>query len=210
MFNDILTGKASLEEKPKSADPYREESVPDITATCNRCHKAFLTKAGTSPAYCGPCKAIVAQSNAALSAQQFANVNANIRSSDNGYRILRVGIMIVIGIGLAIFKSGMRHSYEQDTRSYDYEPSYTSTPAYSSHYSSDPFAVRVKEFANQMCSCSDLRCASSVLAQFETWTHTQDTSRASDEAASAAADDAIRMIECKSKLESSSDRANGR
>jgi hypothetical protein len=101
MFNEILMGKASLENKPK--DPYREPEVPDVSIACDQCRKPF-TKKATSPAVkCVQCH----MDNAALEAAQH-NVYAPI-GDDAGTRVMKVFLWIGVVIVLAVIKWQIRY-----------------------------------------------------------------------------------------------------
>lgn len=94
MFNEILTGKASLENKPKE-DPYREPSVPDVSIACDQCRKPF-TKKATSPATkCVQCH----MDNAAMENAQM-NMYATPVKDDSGMAVLKVfgyiGLVILL------------------------------------------------------------------------------------------------------------------
>jgi hypothetical protein len=104
MFNEILTGKASLENKPKE-DPYRVQSVPDVTVPCDQCRKNF-TKKATSPATkCVQCH----MDNAAREAALAQNTYASPASSDPGMQVLKIFGYIALVALLIYLKWQIRH-----------------------------------------------------------------------------------------------------
>lgn len=101
MFNEILTGKASLENRPK--DPYREPEVPDVSVPCDQCRKPF-TKKATSPAVkCVQCH----MDNAALEAAQHNMYASPV--DDSGTRVMKVFLWIGVVILLGFIKYKIRY-----------------------------------------------------------------------------------------------------
>lgn len=101
MFNEILTGKASLEQKPE--DPYRQPQVPDVTIDCDQCRKKFTKKANSPATKCVDCHL----SNAAL--ENANNTYASPVHDDAGWRVMKVFIYIGVIVLLAIIKYNLRH-----------------------------------------------------------------------------------------------------
>lgn len=103
MFNEILTGKASLEDKPKE-DPYRAQHVPDVTIPCDQCRRTF-TKKATSPAKkCVQCHMDNAAREAALHQAAYASPPRN-----DGMQVLKVFGYIALFILLIWVKWQIRH-----------------------------------------------------------------------------------------------------
>lgn len=96
MFNEILTGKASLETKPK--DPYREPDVPDVTVPCDQCRRTFTKKATGPATKCVQCH----MDNAAREAALTQNAYASPEATDAGWRVTKaflwIGLVVLLGI----------------------------------------------------------------------------------------------------------------
>jgi hypothetical protein len=90
MFNEILTGKASIEHTPPVAPPVQAPAPSRV-----------------SPA---------ALANAEASARAFAESEAQRRRAQNSHRILAVAAAVVASLGFAMFRWGMRDAYEKDLR----------------------------------------------------------------------------------------------
>lgn len=168
MFNDILTGKASLEPTPEGdgGGPYRKPQVPQVSVTCVDCKKPYAVPANTPPGRCALCHVRFAEANTPM------NVRANDwqERQDQSHRVFRVVVGIAIAVGVAIFRVGMRHSMEEDARgSYSYqEPVYDDKP-YDPALEPDVFSAKISSFADQMCACADRDCAWRVENDFELW-----------------------------------------
>jgi len=93
MFNEILTGQASLEPKPATGGPYRENEVPNENRTCARCHGAFVVPATSTAQTCVSCQ---------LSAAQAASPPANYNSYDYDLRPKRDYTFVYIRIAIAV------------------------------------------------------------------------------------------------------------
>lgn len=195
MFNEILTGKASLEEKPAAADPYREPSVPDVSMTCPDCHKTFTTKVGSGATKCAVCHVLSAQAATAASGHTYENVHeAHLRSGTNA-KLVSLLVTVGLGIGLVIFKYQMRKQSREDL----YSPRAVDDSAY--NVSRDPFVESVAGHRREMCSCSDLACSRVVQAKFENWLRSQHQMPMDDATLDAAAVETSRYTECMTRLE---------
>lgn len=93
MFNEILTGQASLEPKPATGGPYRENDVPNETRTCVRCRAAFMVPATSGAQTCVSCQ---------LSAAQAASPPVNYNSYDYDLTPKRDYTFLYIRIAIAI------------------------------------------------------------------------------------------------------------
>ena len=193
MFNEILTGQASLEQKAVVADPYRQESIPQITLTCVDCAKTYPANIGTPPGRCGACHVRFAEANAAASARAYAGVQDGIERRKRNAWLLRTAALTVCGIALALFKLGMRHQMAEDARQAAGVSGHESTASF------DPYAMQADDFARTMCACHDASCAQDTLVQFERWTRATPSPTDSDalDAASAAT---AKLGDCYAKL----------
>src|SRR6185312_6104059 len=108
MFNEILTGKSSLEPARTAESPYRTESVPQISLTCVDCHAHYLAPVGTPPGRCGACHvALVARNQAASQAALYGSLAA-IDERRRGYRWMRWALLATVSVTLGLIKMQMR------------------------------------------------------------------------------------------------------
>ncbi len=119
MFNEILTGKASLDPSTKSTDPFR---TPGEVATiqCNSCNQHFPANQAVF-GHCRDCTRAAREPLAVLAAQeqsarQFAEVRAHEEHLQRNAWILRAVVMVILAIGLAVFRFGMRSQMQEDAR----------------------------------------------------------------------------------------------
>lgn len=175
MFNEILTGKASLE--PKSAPP---PTAP--------------------PAPAAPVPAAVVQANQAQSAAALHAASLGARRNDASHNLFRVIVLVVVAIGLGFFRYGMRKQEREDAaqaagyRNYgEYERERAAV------YPTDEYSYKVSQFADEMCRCSDLACSRDVLAQFSRYLRSGTPS--DDKASESVAADSQRLYDCAAKFE---------
>ncbi|HEY4176210.1 MAG TPA: hypothetical protein VGM90_05245 [Kofleriaceae bacterium] len=93
MFNEILTGKATLEPKPPMGGPYREPEVPNEQRSCARCRHPFVVPATSAAQTCVSCQ---------LSLAQASSPPANYNSYDYDLRPKRDYTFVYIRIAIAI------------------------------------------------------------------------------------------------------------
>lgn len=105
MFNEILTGKASLENKPRE-DPYREQSVPDVSILCDQCRKTFTKKANSPATKCVQCHMDNAARDAALLQ---TNAYASSEASDATWQVVKIFLYIGLVALLIFLKWQIRH-----------------------------------------------------------------------------------------------------
>lgn len=118
MFNEILTGQKSIEEKPAPIDtsPYRLPGELPPTLNCLRCQKSFPA----TQAIGGMCRTCAPNTDAVL-----ASMRSNQRVSyvDQGEeernrvvtgKVIAIAITLVIAIGLAFFRYNMRRQFRED------------------------------------------------------------------------------------------------
>lgn len=161
MFNEILTGKSTLERAPEQASPYRTESVPQISLTCVDCAAHYQAPVGTPVGRCGPCHLAMASrnqaaSNAALQAS-FAAINARRR----GHRWMRWAMLALLGVALSLIKRQMRKDFAES------QP--RAQPVY---IQEDPYVTKLWSFKYEMCACADAACRSTVRAKWMNWQNT--------------------------------------
>jgi hypothetical protein len=179
VFNEILTGKATLE--PPRMTVEQVAALPDVTHSCVRCTKQYTAKASSPPGHCSACNAIVVQENAAESARAYNAAAANIRSSQASVRLIKVLFVIAISIVFGFIKYSMRKQMREDnaaaaSRNYEYTPSYD-----------DEYSTQIRYFSNDMCSCQDAACASQVRNRFQVWQRRQGGATESSQEAAAPA-----------------------
>jgi len=98
MFNEILTGRATLEPAPPTGGPYREPDVPTEKRSCASCRHTFTVPVTSSAQSCVSCQ---------LAAAQAASPRVNYESPDynigpaRDYTILYIRIAIAIMVAIA-------------------------------------------------------------------------------------------------------------
>ncbi len=201
MFNEILTGKASLEVKPPPADPYREESVPaEITLKCLRCSKDYAAKGGAPAGNCGACNAIIAQQNAAASAAAMYEAELQFNKNEASHGVMKLLLFIGFLVVVAFIRHQMRKAQREDAAVAAGYSSYNEYQTESAMvYPSDDFSRRVNSLASDMCSCQDLACGRNVYAQYSRYVKSNAPS--DDKASESAAQDALKLADCLATLE---------
>jgi hypothetical protein len=191
VFNEILTGKATLEPPPSPVQPGVVHL--DVEHSCVRCTKSYLAKSGSAPAHCPSCHAIVVQENAAESARAYNAAAANIRSSEASVRLFKLLLVIAAAIVFGFIKYSMRKQMRDDNAAAAARYShYDDTPAY------DEYSSTVEDFSREMCRCSDAMCASQIRNRFQMWQRRQ---AGVEESSMQAAEPALqRMASCLADL----------
>jgi hypothetical protein len=203
MFNEILTGKASIEPKPAPLAPYREPGpVPPVTKTCVTCSTPYHAPASSPPGLCGRCNLEIAEANARVDRLGYLAGEEQARRAANSHRIMGIVLTVLVAGGLLIFKFGMRSQMREDAAQ---AAGYSSYGQYESVrdqiYVSDDYSYRVDSFADDMCVCSDLACARNVQAQFKNFLRSGEAAPSDDRSEASARESTIRMAECQQKLE---------
>ncbi|HEY4057965.1 MAG TPA: hypothetical protein VGM39_15225 [Kofleriaceae bacterium] len=98
MFNEILTGKATLEPKPPMGGPYREPEVPNESRRCAHCRQAFAVPVTSHAHTCVTCQ---------LAAAQAASLPVNYNSypapqRDYTFLYLRIALAVMGLIAAAV------------------------------------------------------------------------------------------------------------
>jgi hypothetical protein len=201
MFNEILTGKASLEAKPPAVDPYREESIPaEITLTCLRCSKEYTAKGGTAAGNCGACNAVIAQENAAASAAAFREAENRFNKNEASHAVMKTLLVIGFLVVIAFIRHQMRKAQRDDAAQAAGYSDYNDYKTESAKvYPTDEFSHRVNSFASDMCYCQDLACGRNVYAQYSRYVKSNAPS--DDKASESAQQDAQKLGDCMATLE---------
>jgi hypothetical protein len=176
MFNDILTGKASLE--PPQAPPAADQSPPPRPAL--------------SP------EQIAA--NEAASARAVREAETAFRKAESSHRLLVTCIVLFIGLALGFIRYQMRKQIRDDrarTAGYASYDDYKDESA--NVYPTDEYSRKVNDFARQMCSCDDLACARNVQAQYTH--HLRSSAPSDDDSRTSAEQDALKLADCQEILE---------
>jgi len=173
MFNEILTGKATLEPPPPAmaGGPYRAPEVPNENRTCAHCRQTFVVPA-TSPAQtCVACQL----ANAQASSPSYTYQNqADLQPSRTPFFVIRLAIAGVILLGGAIY----------------------------SQVNGDAARVREAEnMADEACSCSDANCAENVRSEFLSWASTHGEERVDDSDYQAVENSAERLASCVARFQ---------
>ena len=175
MFNDILTGKASLEP----AKPLVMDAPPPP--------KPVITPAQ-------------AAANAAASAQAMRDAETAFRKSESSHRILVTCVVVFVGIAFAFIKTQMKKQMREDNARAAGYSSYDNYKEESAKvYPTDEYSYKVNRFASDMCFCEDLACARNVQAQY---TRYLKSSAPSDDASRASVEqDSQKLAGCQEILE---------
>lgn len=157
MFNEILTGKSTLERAPAQASPYREESVPQITLVCSDCQARYQAPVGTPPGRCGACHVALVSRNQAASTAALHESLAAIDERRRHYRWFRRAMILAVACVLAFIKFEMRKDLA------------ASQPREQPVYISDPYIDQIRSYAIEMCACPDAACTTTVRAKWMNW-----------------------------------------
>jgi hypothetical protein len=195
MFNEILTGKASIEPQPAVADPYRQESVPDVSKTCVDCQQTFTTKITNPVTRCQRCHLTLVEANAAASARAYAETEAQLSRERTHAWIRRAVLILICGTIVAFIKYEMRKQYAEDMRAANGGLSYSNEHYY------DPYVSQTRGYADHMCFCEDLKCARDVQREYTLWSRNTTDRPENDDAAAAASVELERLGNCLAKHE---------
>ena len=178
MFNDILTGKASL-EAPKAPPPATDAPPPP---------RPVLTPEQVA-------------ANEAASRQAMRDAEAAFRKNESSHRILVTCIVLFVGIALAFIRTQMRKQMREDNARAAGYSSYDNYQEESAKvYPTDEYSYKVNQFASDMCFCQDLACARNVQAQYTRYLRSSAPS--DDESRASVEQDSRKLAECQEILES--------
>jgi hypothetical protein len=167
VFNEILTGKATLTPEPPTAGPYRTETVPMVSATCIACLQPFTVRAGTPAQRCGPCHVAHVEANMAHDVAVRAGIRREAERRRRNDKILRYTLTAAAIVALAFYKLGYRNQLEEDAAIANGErPGYYAPQHDHAAAREDRFAQQVEGFATTMCGCADRACAERTQAEF--------------------------------------------
>jgi hypothetical protein len=129
VFNEILTGEKSLEHPPKPVpDPYRVPAPNPAMLSCTSCNELFPS----GQAIAGMCRKCAPSATAALNAMgsteriSYASGEQQERDRKMKNTIFSIVLFIVIAVGIAAFKFGMREQYRADmTEAAGHKPAFT-------------------------------------------------------------------------------------
>ncbi len=174
MFNDILTGKASLEPAPSVVDP--PPPKPALTP-----------------------EQIAA--NEAASAKAMRDAETAFRKNEASHRLLVTCIVLFVGVAFAFIRYQMKKQMREDSARAAGYSSYDNYKEESAKvYPSDDYSYKVNQFARDMCSCPDLACARTVQAQYTR--HLRSSAPSDDNARASVEQDARKLAGCQDVLES--------
>lgn len=123
MFNDILTGKSTLEQEPEPKHPFRPDpGSHDLV--CTSCQRTFPA----SQAMAGRCRACAPNVDAALGAMRgpkadYTDYGANDRGRDLGLTIVIVGVLIAAVLAMVYARVSMRQQTIELEYQYQPQPS---------------------------------------------------------------------------------------
>jgi hypothetical protein len=200
VFNDILTGKASIEPPREPISPYRENNVPPVRHACVSCHETYAAPAGSPRDRCPTCQLAMVELNRQQSDQTFLAAQAQRERAARSHRILYAAIMIAAGIAVVLFRGAMRTQMREDAAQ---AAGYHSYGDYKSErdsvYPTDEYSSRIHDMADEMCRCSDLACARNVQARFLRFAQSDIPS--DDKARTSVDQDTVRLGECEATYE---------
>ncbi len=201
MFNDILTGKASLEPKPEPQSPYREQAVlPPVQHVCVACGQRYKAPADSAPGRCPTCHVAMVEENTRQSALAAHAGQDHFRRAARSHRMLRGFLVIAIGVGVALFRYGMRTQMREDAAQ---AAGYHSYGEYKAErdavYPTDEYSYRIHDLAAEMCRCNDLACARNVQAQYRQYARSGSPS--DDTARESAEQDGTHLADCEARFE---------
>lgn len=201
MFNDILTGKSSLEPKPAPMAPYREQGVvPPVQETCVGCGRTFPAPANTIATHCQSCLLSIRELNAQNERVAFMAAEDEARRANNSHRLFAIIGGIVVVVGLGIFKFGMRSQMREDAAIGAGYSSYDDYKRDSERvYATDEYSSEVHSIASEMCFCKDLKCARDVQSKFINYSRSHAPS--DDMAEKYARQESIRLADCQAAIE---------
>jgi cell division septation protein DedD len=200
VFNELLTGKATLDPPPQPQSPYREPGVvPPVTHTCPTCRQAYRARAGSIAGTCGSCQEIQAR-NDALAFQQAEAAQQRVQNQHKLF--VFIGSIVIVALAV-VFKVGMKTQLREDLaqgagyQSYsDYQKQRDTVAP------SDEYSRRVHALASDMCACKDLACARNVQTTFVSYSRSHRPSDDNSEASASA--DVAKLADCQHAIESAS------
>jgi hypothetical protein len=175
MFNDILTGKASLEAK---APPPVVDAPPPQPAL----------------------SAEQIAANEAASARALREAEIAYNKNQASHRLLITLGVVFLAVMVVVIRSQMRKQMREDNARAAGYSSYAEYKEESAKvYPSDEFSYKVNRFADEMCYCQDLACARNVQAQYTRYVRSSAPS--DDESRASVEQDARRLADCQELLE---------
>ncbi len=190
MFNDILTGKASVAPEPAPMEPYREQgALPPVTETCVGCGMSFKAPAGTVATHCPSCQLRTFELNAQNDRMAFLAAEEDHRRKQNSQRLFAIIGGVVVLIGLVFFRYGMRSQRRDDAAQaagYSDYDDYKRERAAVRLYPSDDYSRQLDSLASDMCYCKDLKCARDVQTKYVNYVRTHGPSDDDSEASARA------------------------
>lgn len=201
MFNDILTGKSSIEPKPAPMDPYRQQGVvPAVKETCTGCGRTYETPSNTVATHCQSCRMQIFELNAQNERMAFHAAETEARRAQNSHRLFAIVGGIVVVIGLAFFRFGMRSQMREDAAIGAGYSSYDDYKRESERvYATDAYSSEVHSLASEMCFCKDLKCARDVQSKFVNYNRSHAPS--DDMSEKYARQESIRLADCQATIE---------
>jgi len=197
VFNELLTGKATLEPAPQPQAPYREPGVlPPATHACATCRRSYQGPAGSIAGTCASCQLAVREINARNDALAFQQAEAAQQRVQNQHKLfVFIGSVVIIALAL-VFKVGMKTQLREDLAQ---GAGYKSYGDDDSVAPSDAYSQRIHSLASEMCACKDLACAREVQTAFVNYARSHGPSDDSSEASATA--DVAKLADCQHAIE---------
>ena len=159
MFNEILTGKASLERQAVPGAPYREPSVPEEKRACVSCGQPFPTLVTSAARTCSRCN-FAAESR--LQAQILELSESSRAANRRALRKTRWLWSLLVLPLLVAFKVGIQRQYDEDMRTAGGEHA---SDARTPPKEDTSFQWALKSYRDEMCHCKDTVCTAATRAQ---------------------------------------------
>lgn len=197
MFNDILTGKATLEPKPETESPYRKAAeLPPQKFTCVVCGSVYEAAAGSTHGRCSPCFLAMVEKNTADSDRYRREAAAQMARNARSQKIVRIGLALGASALFAFIKIQMRDQQREDAAVGAGYKSYADYQAQEN--GPDELAAQVHDLAQDGCSCMDAMCARDKEVKLRRLM--QDASPSNSASRDAIAADVSRFADCAAKL----------
>jgi hypothetical protein len=174
--------------------------LPPVQHACVACGQRYQAPAGSPPGTCPTCHVAMVEENTRQSELAARASRETFRRTERNWRVMRALLVLAVGIGIALFKYGMRTQMREDAAQ---AAGYHSYAEYKTErdavYPTDKYSYEIQRLANDMCRCTDLACARNVQAQYRQFVRSGSPS--DDSARASAEQDGARLADCEAKFE---------
>lgn len=160
VFNDILTGKASLEPKPEAESPYRKAAeLPPVNHNCLACGASYQGPAGSVAGRCPTCYVAMVTTNEAESNRIRGEALLGAEKSKRSMRIVKLTLFAGFAIAGGIMKAQMRDQVRDNKAQ---AAGYRDYADYNAQQSApgpnDELSQEIHWVVNEACGCQDAMC----------------------------------------------------